>query len=195
MDPHTVLEFWFGAPDVDPDAQSAKWFKKDPAFDAEVRERFSSFHERIAAGELEEWRDEAASCLAYVIVLDQFSRNMFRDKPEAFASDPRALAATDGAIAAGLDEELDLAQRCFLYMPFMHAEDLDAQNRGIVAFARIVEAGDADERARWVNNLVYAVRHQKIIRRFGRFPHRNAVLGRDSTDEESAFLLQPGSSF
>ncbi len=172
-----LLAFWFADP--------ARWWKKDPAFDAELRARFEALHAAIEQGGHEDWLDSPRGALAYVIVLDQLSRNMFRDDPRAFASDARARAAARGALERGFDRALPEDQRAFLYMPFMHSEELADQDRCIELFTGL--AGS--------NQLGYAERHRDIIRRFGRFPHRNAVLGRASTPEEIEFLKQPGSSF
>jgi uncharacterized protein (DUF924 family) len=172
-----VLAFWF--------ADSKRWWKKDPAFDAEIRERFGALHSAIEADECEDWLQSARGALAYVVVLDQFSRNMFRGSARMFASDERALRAAKAAIDDGHDQTLGDAERGFLYMPFMHSEALADQDRCVELFA----ASDAP------GNLKFAEQHRDIIRRFGRFPHRNELLGRESTDEEREFLTQPGSSF
>lgn len=170
-----VLEFWFADP--------SRWWRKDPAFDDEIRARFEALHEEIDRGEHEDWCAAPRGALAYVIVLDQFSRNMFRGTARMFASDARALAAARAAIGRGDDRQLAPAEQTFLYMPFMHSEDLADQERAVELFR-----AHGDEAS-------YAVRHRDIIRRFGRFPHRNELLGRASTPEELAFLTEPGSSF
>jgi uncharacterized protein (DUF924 family) len=172
-----VLEFWFADP--------ARWWKKDPAFDTEIRRRFSDLHAAIERGEHEDWLDTPRGALAYIIVLDQFSRNMFRGTARMFASDAQALAAARAAIDRGYDAALPPAERGFLYMPLMHSEDLADQERCVELFQAF--AGSDQVR--------YAQQHREIIRRFGRFPHRNEVLGRASTSEELEFLTQPGSSF
>jgi uncharacterized protein (DUF924 family) len=172
-----VLDFWFADP--------ARWWKKDPAFDGEIRSRFSELHESIERGEHEEWRDTPRGALAYVIVLDQFSRNMFRGTARMFASDAQALAAARAAIERSDDQALASAERSFLYMPLMHSEDLADQERCVALFQSFAAPGQ----------LRYAEQHRDIIRRFGRFPHRNELLGRASTPEELEFLTQPGSSF
>ena len=171
-----VLAFWFADP--------ARWWKKDPAFDAQVRERFLALHEAIERGEYEDWLATPRGALAYVVVLDQFSRNMFRGTGRSFASDARARAAARGAVDRGDDRALSVDERSFLYMPFMHSEDLSDQDRSCALFA-----ASRPDQAR------YAEMHRDIVRRFGRFPHRNALLGRASTSEEEEFLKQPGSSF
>lgn len=170
-----VLAFWFTDP--------ARWWKKDPAFDAEVRDRFLELHAAVQSDEREDWLETPRGSLAYVIVLDQFSRNMFRGSARMFEADARALAAARRAVDGGFDRELSAKEREFLYMPFMHSEAIADQDRCVGLFA---STGDS---------LRYAEAHRDIIRRFGRFPHRNALLGRPSTPEELEFLKQPGSSF
>ncbi len=172
-----VLSFWMSDP--------ARWWKKDPAFDEQIRERFLALHEAIDRGEHEGWLDTPRGALAYVIVLDQFSRNMFRESPRAFASDPRARAATKRALERGDDRALPVDERVFLYMPLMHSEDLADQERSVELFGAL---GAAEQ-------LRFAQVHRDIVRRFGRFPHRNGPLGRTSTPEEIEFLKGPGSSF
>jgi uncharacterized protein (DUF924 family) len=193
--PDDVLRFWFGPPDTDPFANAKMWWKKDPAFDAQVSARFGATLDAASRGDLASWQDEARACTALVILIDQFSRNIRRGSSVAFAQDARARAACEGALDRGLDASLGPVERVFLCMPLMHAEDLAAQVRGIVAFATIAEEAPEALRPKLVEYVLYAVKHQKIIRRFGRFPHRNAILGRASTPEELAFLEQPGSSF
>ncbi|MGH7438930.1 MAG: DUF924 family protein [Polyangiaceae bacterium] len=171
-----VLTFWF----VDP----ARWWRKDPAFDDEIRGRFLGLHEAVRRGEREDWRETPRGALAYVIVLDQFSRNMFRGSSGSFESDAQALAAARGALDRAFDRGLSADERQFLYMPFMHSEEIADQDRCVALFA-----SEAPE------SLSFAEKHRDIIRRFGRFPHRNALLGRQSTTMELEFLRQPGSSF
>ncbi|MGE5539440.1 MAG: DUF924 family protein [Gemmatimonas sp.] len=184
--PTDVLAFWFGDVAGD-DFRSRKplWFEPDAAFDAEVRNRFEDVHFAAARGELSSWRADPRGALALVIVLDQFPRNMYRGTARAFATDPQALAVAREAIDRGFDRQLAPVLRLFLYLPFEHSESLADQDRSVALFA---ELGDAE-------TLDYARRHREIIARFGRFPHRNAVLGRASTAEEVAFLKEPGSSF
>ena len=177
MDIDDVLDFWFADP--------ARWWRKDPAFDAEIRQRFEALHTAIERGDHEAWRQTPRGALAYVLVLDQFSRNMFRDTAKSFASDAQALAAAKDAIDRGFDAQLTPAERTWFYLPLMHSEALADQERCVALFQTI----DAPE------NLDFAKKHRDIIVRFGRFPHRNAILGRPSTPEELEFLTQPGSSF
>jgi uncharacterized protein (DUF924 family) len=165
-----VLAFWREA---GPD----RWFAKDDAFDAEIRGKFLGLYEAAAAGQLDHWSATAEGALALVIVLDQFPRNMFRGSARTFAADARARAAANIALKRGYDQDLPEADRGFLFLPFMHSEDLADQQRCVALY-----------RAAGHENLTYAEQHRDIIRRFGRFPHRNAVLGRETTPEEQAFL-------
>jgi uncharacterized protein (DUF924 family) len=174
-----VLGFWF-APD-----RRESWFRRSDAFDREIEARFRPLMEEAAAGRLEHWTATARGSLALCILLDQFPRNVWRGTPRAFASDARAREVAGHALAAGQDHGLTLDERMFFYLPFEHSEDLEHQERCVRLMA---ELGDPD----WLD---YARRHRDIIARFGRFPHRNAVLGRTSTEEEHAFLQEPNSSF
>jgi uncharacterized protein (DUF924 family) len=184
-----ILEFWFGPP---PHATRAEWFRKDPAFDAMIRMRFGDAIEAALSGALRDWRTDPHGALAHVVLLDQFTRNAFRDTPRAFAGDDEARATAIAAVDAGLDRRLDLHERAFLYMPFEHAEDLAMQQRSIDLFTRLKnEGGDGGDAAL----LEWAEKHAAIIRRFGRYPHRNAILGRESTADEIAFLQERGSRF
>ncbi|NUO53370.1 MAG: DUF924 domain-containing protein [Polyangiaceae bacterium] len=193
-----VLLFWFGELDehglATKDA-TTKWFMKNPAFDEEVRSRFGDLHAAIARGEKESWLDDPRGRLAYVVVLDQLSRNMFRGDKQMFAADERALAAAAAGVEKGHDHPLACAERIFLYMPFMHSESLDAQDRCVELFRTFADGLSGAAKNQVLNNVDYAVRHRDIVARFGRFPHRNELLGRSSTDEEAAFLKEPGSSF
>jgi len=188
--PAEVLAFWFGG-EGEPGYGEfrSQWFQKDEAFDREVTDRFAGLYDEAAAGELDGWREEAESCLALVIVLDQFPRNMFRGDARTHATDGKALDAAKYAIEQALDRELPPFQRMFLYMPFMHAEDARDQRISVGLFEGLAgEAGGPDV-------VEYAGGHRDIVERFGRFPHRNALLGRETTPEEAEFLTQPGSSF
>jgi uncharacterized protein (DUF924 family) len=185
-----VLEFWFGAPDSPERGRPRKcWFEKSEAFDAEVRSRFLKVYKRAAAGKLSRWERTPLAALALAVVLDQFPRNMFRGQARAFAADPLALRVARRMLNRGFDGLLRPVERWFAYLPFEHAEDLAAQRRSIALFGSL--AGYPDS----AGVMDYAQRHYTIIARFGRFPHRNAMLGRESTSDEMAFLSQPGSSF
>lgn len=173
--PETVLAFWRAA-------GLEKWFKKDAAFDDAIRRRFLETHEAAASGRLAHWEETAEGALALLIVLDQFARNMFRGSACAFAADPLARAVAERAIARGFDRQTPLRERQFFYLPFEHSESLTDQERCVALFRA---TGDA-EAVKW------AELHADIIRRFGRFPHRNAALGRATTPEEQAFLDSGG---
>ncbi|MBK9363429.1 MAG: DUF924 domain-containing protein [Rubrivivax sp.] len=181
-----ILDFWFGAGD----RPRAEWFRKDPAFDAAVRERFGPLIEQALQRGIDDWAHSPQPALARIVVLDQFTRNVFRDTPAAFAGDALALAAAQELVAGGQDRRLTPLQRWFVYLPFEHAEDRAAQQESMRLFGLL--AAEHPERA---DALEWARRHQVVIERFGRFPHRNAILGRASSAEEAAFLRQPGSSF
>jgi uncharacterized protein (DUF924 family) len=186
-----VLEFWFGAPGTPGFGTDRRdWWRKDPAFDAEIRARFGASIERALRGELQEWAAQAESALAQILLLDQLTRNAFRDTPRAFAGDARALEAASAMVGTQQDLALPPFQRRFVYLPFEHAEGSAMQAESVRLFARLAESDPAQTEA-----LDYAKRHQAIVDRFGRFPHRNAILGRRSTAEEIEFLKQPGSSF
>lgn len=175
-----ILDGWF--------ADSSRWFDKDPENDRAMRERFGEAHEAACRGELDHWREDPAQCLALVILLDQLSRNLHRDSPEAFAQDERTQEIVLEGLSRGHDRALPLDRRGFFYMPLMHAEDPDLQARSVELFSALKEEGVG-------SFYSYAVRHKEIVDRFGRFPHRNEILGRASTAEEAEFLEQPGSSF
>lgn len=174
-----ILDFWFG--EIEP----AMWFKKDDDFDRLLHTRFGHIWHAAAAGELAHWRDTVEGRLAEVIVLDQFSRNLFRGTPGAFSSDCMALVLAQEAVRSGQCEQLSSEQRGFLYLPFMHSESAVIHRQ---ALALYTELNNGDQ-------LEFELRHKAIIDRFGRYPHRNAILGRISTPEEEAFLLLPGAGF
>jgi uncharacterized protein (DUF924 family) len=176
-----VLGFWFGE-GAEYGVAQKRWFEKDPAFDAEVRRRFLALHAQLAGNA--EWLDSPPECLARIIVLDQFPRNMFRGTPQAFATDGLALAAARHALGAGYERDWIRVEKIFAYLPFEHSEALSDQQRACELMRPLGE-----------EQYDYALRHKAIIERFGRFPHRNAVLGRASTPEEIEFLKQPGSGF
>jgi uncharacterized protein (DUF924 family) len=196
--PDDVLWFWLRDLDGDGLAEQGvaqRWWRKDHALDQEIRADFEATWQAIMAGDREAWLGTAHSRLAYVIVLDQFSRNMFRDTAQAFAGDARALAAAADGVEHGLDRALHGHERSFFYMPFLHSEQLAAQDRGVELFSALRDATQGRARDALSGNVDFAKRHRDIIVRFGRFPHRNAALGRTSTAEEREFLKQPGSFF
>ncbi len=190
VSPQAVLEFWFGAPgSSEHGAPREVWFKKSDDFDRTVRERFMSLYEQAAQGALAHWDSAPHPLLALIIVLDQFPRNMFRSDPRAFATDSQALAAAERMVARAWDRELTPIERSFAYLPYEHAENLALQERALELFGRLAQDAGLAEPLDW------ARKHHAVIARFGRFPHRNEVLGRTSTPEEVEFLTQPGSSF
>jgi uncharacterized protein (DUF924 family) len=185
-----VLDFWFGEPGSPAHGKSREaWFRKDPAFDAEIRARFLALHAAAALGERDHWRKEPATLLALIVVLDQFSRNLYREDPRAFSQDAMALDCAQLMLARGWDARLLPVERQFAYLPFEHAEDLALQDRSVALFAALEDFPETR------GLTVWAEKHRAIVRRFGRFPHRNAALGRASTPEEVAFLGEPGSRF
>jgi uncharacterized protein (DUF924 family) len=189
--PRSVLDFWFGPPE-DPGhrGQRAEWFRKDPAFDQRIRSQFGPLIDEALTGGLRDWDATPAGTLARILVLDQFTRNSFRGTARSFAGDALALAAAEGLVDSGQDRGLTGVQRQFVYLPFEHAEDRAQQRRAVELFEQL----EADEPA-LAGLAEWARKHQVIVERFGRFPHRNAALGRASTADESAFLQTPGSGF
>ncbi len=195
-----ILDFWFvpragesvsREPESNPGTRVTRdaWFRKDDAFDREIRERFDAALAAGIAGAFGEWCTAPLGSLARIVLLDQFTRNAFRSTPQAFAGDPGALATAEDAMDRGFDKSLHPQERWFLYMPFEHTESLAQQERAVACFiALAAETGLTDP-------LPFAEKHRDVIRRFGRFPHRNEILGRASTPEEVAFLVQPGSRF
>jgi uncharacterized protein (DUF924 family) len=185
-----VIQFWFSPSEItDTASVRRRWFVKDPAFDREIINRFLPLHDQAAAGALDDWLTEAESALALVLVLDQFPRNMFRDTPRAFATDSVARAAASHALAQGFDRSMEPDRRQFFYVPFEHSEALADQEISLRLTAEMPGADQPKSLYQW------ALAHHAIIARFGRFPHRNAILGRTSTTEELAFLARPGSHF
>jgi uncharacterized protein (DUF924 family) len=185
-----LLEFWFT-----PEGASERdrlrdiWFQATPEFDAALAEHFRADYDRAAAGVYEPWRDTPRTCLALILLLDQLPRNLFRNSPRAYATDTAALETASEAVARGYDRAVTPMRRCFFYLPFQHSEDLADQETGLRFYAALPEHPDKE-------NFVEATRrHHEIIARFGRFPHRNGVLGRPGTLEEQYFLQQPGAVF
>jgi uncharacterized protein (DUF924 family) len=193
-----VLEFWFGELDasgIADERHTNAWFTKNPSFDDEITSRFITVHDAVASGERDAWLESPRGRLAWIIVLDQFSRNMFRGTAKMFAYDDKAYQAASDGVARGMDRELRHDERLFLYMPYMHREELAAQDRAIELFTAWRDQVQGAARARVQNALDYSELHRNIIRRFGHFPHRHAVLGRTASAEEIEFLKQPNSSF
>lgn len=179
MESQTVLDFWFE--EIDP----SFWFMKDALFDQQIISRFSKTYDDVIADKTAPWRKTPEGRLAEIIVLDQFSRNMFRDTPKAFAGDDLALHLAQEAVRVGDDQKIPLIQRAFVYMPYMHSENKAVHQEAVKLFSQ----------AGLENSLKYEILHKDIIDRFGRYPHRNKILGRTSTPEEIEFLKKPGSSF
>jgi uncharacterized protein (DUF924 family) len=177
--PEDILNFWFST------TVKPLWFKKSSKFDQEIKQRFHKIYQQAAAGSLNSWRNQPGDTLALIIILDQFARNMFRNTPQAFATDPQALELTKYALEHNYQQKLSLDQQAFLYMPLMHSEKKEDQADCVELFSQLGTE----------NYLEFALKHQTIIDRFGRFPHRNQILGRKSTPAETSFLTQPGSSF
>jgi uncharacterized protein (DUF924 family) len=174
-----IVTFWFE------ELKPKDWYRRDEAVDAKIRERFGAVYEKLKAGVPDDWLDGAEAYLAAIIVLDQFPRNMFRGTAQAFATDENALALAKKAMSKRIDQWLPKEKRAFVYLPFQHSEQTEDQARSVQLFTALGNPV----------NLDFALRHQAIVDRFGRFPHRNAALGRASTKEEEAFLKEPGSSF
>ena len=193
-----VLSFWFGDDPAQPLARRKCWFQPVADFDREVNSRFAGHLERAASGACEDWKQFPRSALAYIILLDQFSRNIFRDDARAFQRDQMALDCCLGGLERGLDAGLAVVERLFFDMPLMHAEKLEVQDRSVerfLALARKAESETHELQEALAGTLVFAARHREVIARFGRFPHRNTLLGRQSTPGESEFLEEHGPGF
>nr|CAD55614.1 hypothetical protein [Synechococcus elongatus PCC 7942 = FACHB-805] len=190
IDAQSLLDFWFGKP-TDPEygLPRSPWFQKSETFDAEMRDRFLGLYEQVCAKELIWRRSLRPAGTGIATVVDQVPRNCFRDRPEAFATDPLALAIANHCLVQGWDQQLLPVQRWFVYLPLEHSENLADQDRAVALFEAL---GDDPIHT---GAIAYAHQHHEIIARFGRFPHRNEILGRSSTPEELAFLQQPGSRF
>ena len=197
-DVNSILHYWFGGAKNDAEIISEKsslWWKKDPGVDAEIRRRFEMMLDAEIKHEFASWSNSARGQLARILLCDQFPRNMYRDTPRAFDYDKRARELAREAIDAGQDKKLCPVERTFLYLPFEHSEVVDDQALSLRLFTELVEAVPETNRPTYLKYLEFAQKHKAIIDRFGRFPHRNAILGRDSTPEETEFLNGPGSSF
>ncbi len=198
IDPEDILQFWFGDATHSPgnaEARMSLWFGASPKVDAQIRERFSASVEAAAAGQHASWTRAQRPALALVVLLDQFPRNIWRGTARAFAHDAQALAVARQAVAAGFVHELAPIEQPFLTLPFQHSEALDAQRESVHLCREILETAPPDWRPFLEGFLPYAQQHLELIARFGRFPHRNAVLGRVSTPEEEAYLDRGGDSF
>lgn len=191
--PGDVLSFWFG--DTPPDSTTYRqrrklWFGKKAEFDQAIRDRFLPLYQAAINGDKQEWRETPLSCLALIVLFDQFPRNMFRDEPQAFATDTQALEAAKYAVAHGFHNQLHPVQQIFVYLPFEHSENLSDQQQSLALFKEL-----GNHHPELSDTLDYAQRHYDVIQKFRRFPHRNRILRRSTTPEEAEFLRQPGSSF
>ncbi|MEA5497386.1 DUF924 family protein [Limnoraphis robusta Tam1] len=185
-----ILAFWFGSPEDSNYGKPRKvWFQKNSAFDEQIRSHFLADYELAAQGQLDFWKESPDSCLALILLFDQFPRNVFRGQAQAFVTDTKALEMAKYAVSQGFDRPMLPVQRWFIYLPFEHSENLADQEKSVELMQQLSDDPDSQ------SSINYAIRHWEIIKQFGRFPHRNAILGRESTPEEEAFLQQPGSSF
>jgi len=194
----TILNYWFGPNGSHADVakrQAGLWWGKDPATDADIRERFEAQVYAAADGELTEWHQDARGRLALILLTDQFTRNIWRDTPQAFVFDTLARQWCKEGLSSRQDRLLNPLERVFFYLPLEHSEDREDQARSVSLFRELAAAAPADSMKTFAYFLNYAVQHQDIIEKFGRFPHRNAILGRPSTPKEMAFLEKPGSAF
>ncbi|GAB4186161.1 MAG: DUF924 family protein [Wenzhouxiangellaceae bacterium] len=193
-----IIDYWFG--NDDDDAQIAKrqaelWWSKNDDVDSEIKQRFEPLTLAAEAGELDDWLGEPQGRLALILLTDQFPRNMYRDTPDAFRFDPLARQLMLDGLEQGADQALRPIHRLFYYLPLEHSENLAHQQRCVALFRELADAVSADQKPTFTGFIDFAVRHHDIIERFGRFPHRNRILGRQSTAEETEFLKQPNSSF
>ncbi len=196
--PDTVLDFWFGSAGGDTaiaQAQQKLWWSKNENVGADIRGRFGDLVETAASGKLDRWAQDAHGRLALILLFDQFPRNMYRDTARAFAYDPLACKLALAGIAVDADRTLRAIERVFFYLPLEHAESPELQERCVALFTALAAGVPDTDRKTFTGYVDYAVRHRDVIHRFGRFPHRNQILGRVSISEETAFLKQPGSSF
>lgn len=185
-----ILDFWFG-PELSPQfgKPQKSWFIKSESFDQSIRDRFLDSYEAASQGQLDSWQNNPKSCLALLIILDQFSRNLFRHSPQAFQCDPHALKITKKAISQGFDQQLLPVERWFYYLPFEHSESIKDQEKSLELWQTL--QGNPDSQS----SIEYAFRHAEVIQKFGRFPHRNQILNRKNTPAETEFLKLPGSRF
>ena len=198
-----VMTFWFGAPGGEVEGRYRKeWFIKDDAFDEQIKQQFLTDIERAARGEYDDWIHQAASqaasqtngAIALLILLDQFPRNIYRGTPQSFATDSKAIQVAQHLVDSGIDKTLPPTHRFFIYVPFEHQEAIAQQDKAVALMSELIaETPDIDPGLK--SGLDYAIRHRDVIAQFGRFPHRNEILGRESSAEERAFLQQPGSRF
>ncbi len=196
--PADIFDFWFGAMDsngLTAGADHAKWWSGGEVLDNEIKDRFEDTVKAASAGELEAWKESDDGAVAWVILLDQFTRNIYRDQARMYDDDAKAVAFVKKMIAEGRDQNLATHPRVFLYMPLMHAEDMPSQDLGVEKFGEIVGSVPAEVKPLVQNNLQFSEAHRKVVERFGRFPHRNEILGRVSTPKELKFLEEEGRGF
>jgi len=193
---NSILEFWFGSDPIgEPLDRASKWFVKDSAFDLSIAEQFKGLLAEVHNGSLDNWRKTPEGTMALIILTDQFPRNIFRNQKTAFSFDPIALATAKEGVQKGVDQKLSWVQRAFFYLPFEHSENLQDQEQSVSLFEKLTQTIPPKYNDFGAETYEYALRHWEIIKRFGRFPHRNAILKRVSTPEEMEFLKQPNSSF
>ncbi|NKB76571.1 MAG: DUF924 family protein [Gammaproteobacteria bacterium] len=194
-----IIHYWFGDSQslLEINAEkSGLWWSKDASVDQDITERFEQVTRKVIAGELSDWQNTPRGLLALILCTDQFPRNMYRNTPGAFDCDALALSYVNTLLDAGAENELRVIERVFCYLPFEHSEKMVDQNRAVSLYEALVESGETEKEKEIIRGyLRFAIKHRDFIQRFGRFPHRNVILGRLSTEEEREFLLQPGSSF
>jgi len=194
----SVIRYWFGESNLSTDINAEKkrfWWSKNNEVDAEITDRFSELVETVASGELDHWNESESGLLASIICTDQFPRNIYRGQSRSFSYDQIALRFAKQAVAMGFDRKLTLIKRVFIYMPFEHSEEISHQQQAVQLMQSLLDQSAVEEEDMFVGFLNFAKRHHDVIAEFGRFPHRNEILGRESTEEEVEFLQQPGSSF
>lgn len=187
--PNEIIDFWFGTDASKPFQNQSKWWEANPEFDEVIKNKFGETHTLAVQGKLDHWLETPEGTLALIIVLDQFSRNLFRNSPKAWENDWLALATAQQGIQRGFDKKLSIAQRIFFYLPFEHSENIKLQEKNVVLFSNLVDEADASIAKEIKINFDYAKIHRDIIAKFGRFPHRNKTLGRPSTPAESEYVV------
>ncbi len=194
----SVIRFWFGESHSSADINAQKkrvWWSKNEEIDAEITARFSELVDAVASGELDHWNESHQGLLASIICTDQFPRNIYRGHSRSFSYDAVALRFARQAVAMGFDRKVQLIKRVFIYMPFEHSEEISDQEQAVALMQSLVDQAADEEKEIFAGFLNFAIRHRDVVAEFGRFPHRNTILGRESTEQEIAFLEQPGSSF
>lgn len=194
-DYNKVLNFWFGPDKNDQLKNSSTWFQKNEVFDQRIKKEFEELLEQASMGELQEWKEKPHGRLGYIILIDQFSRNIYRNNKKSFENDHLALSTCLKGIEIKADAELTFIERMFFYMPMMHSEQLAIQEKCVAHFETLTQESPENLKQFLSYSHEYAIKHYDIVKRFNRFPHRNKILERESTEEEVEFLKQPGSSF